>query len=158
MIEIVPYSDKYYHQLISYKLEGEQERFSTVPNYILRNEEMISNKDRYDFAILKDGVAGGFFTLDQSKDRPIGTGDAEAVLLRALSVNPSFQGQGLAKNMLLQLPELVRNKFPEIKKIIFGVNFQNTNAYQLYLKTGYRDLGEVYVGPKGPQHIMVKEL
>lgn len=60
--------------------------------------------------------------------------------------------------MMIQLPDTVRKQFPDVKEIAFGVNFKNTSAYQMYLKAGYQDSGKSFDGPKGPQHIMVKEL
>lgn len=83
---------------------------------------------------------------------------ANAVLLRALSMNPEFQGKGIAKSAMIMLPDFVKKHFPEVEKIVFGVNATNENAYKLYLKTGYLDSGKIYEGVKGPQHIMLMKL
>lgn len=79
-------------------------------------------------------------------------------LLRTLSINPAFQGKGIAKSVMLQLPNWVKMHFPETNEIAFGVNVRNKNAYELYLKTGYSDSGNIYEGKKGPQNLMFRTL
>ena len=39
-------------------------------------------------------------------------------------------------------------------EIVLGVNERNTAAATLYKKIGFVDKGEVFIGQKGPQHIM----
>ncbi|WP_260256232.1 hypothetical protein [Elizabethkingia meningoseptica] len=57
-----------------------------------------------------------------------------------------------------KLPAFVKQNFPEVEEIVFGVNATNQSAYQLYIKTGYQDSGKIYEGLKGPQHIMLMKL
>lgn len=59
---------------------------------------------------------------------------------------------------MLKLPAFVKQNFPEVEEIVFGVNATNQSAYQLYIKTGYQDSGKIYEGLKGPQHIMLMKL
>ncbi|MEL5904208.1 GNAT family N-acetyltransferase [Elizabethkingia anophelis subsp. anophelis] len=158
MTEIVPYNDEHYEALTSYILDETQSQFSLVPREILDNSEIMENKRRFQYTILHESNAAGFFSLDFSADLQNYSDSANAVLLRALSMNPEFQGKGIAKSAMIMLPDFVKKHFPEVEKIVFGVNATNENAYKLYLKTGYLDSGKIYEGVKGPQHIMLMKL
>jgi len=158
MTEIVPYNNEHYEALTSYVLDEMQSQFSRVPREILDNPEIMENKRRFQYTILHENNVVGFFSLDFSSDLQDYSDNANAVLLRALSMNPEFQGKGIAKSAMIMLPDFVKQHFPEVEKIVFGVNATNENAYKLYLKTGYLDSGEIYEGKRGPQYIMVKEL
>ncbi|OPB84724.1 GNAT family N-acetyltransferase [Elizabethkingia ursingii] len=158
MTEIVPYNNEHYEALTSYVLDETQSQFSLVPREILDNPEIMENKRRFQYTILHENNVAGFFSLDFSSDLQNYSDNANAVLLRALSMNPKFQGKGIAKSAMIMLPDFVKQQFPEAEKIVFGVNATNENAYKLYLKTGYLDSGEIYEGKRGPQYIMVKEL
>ncbi|AQW98708.1 GNAT family N-acetyltransferase [Elizabethkingia anophelis] len=158
MTEIVPYNDEHYEALTSYILDETQSQFSLVPREILDNSEIMENKRRFQYTILHESNVAGFFSLDFSSDLLTYSDNENAVLLRALSINPKFQGKGIAKSAMIMLPDFVKKHFPEVEKIVFGVNATNENAYKLYLKTGYLDSGKIYEGVKGPQHIMLMKL
>ncbi|WP_337084643.1 GNAT family N-acetyltransferase [Elizabethkingia anophelis] len=158
MTEIVPYNDEHYEALTSYILDETQSQFSLVPREILDNSEIMENKGRFQYTILHESNVAGFFSLDFSADLQNYSDSANAVLLRALSMNPEFQGKGIAKSAMIMLPDFVKKHFPGVEKIVFGVNVTNENAYKLYLKTGYLDSGKIYEGVKGPQHIMLMKL
>ncbi|MCT4011527.1 GNAT family N-acetyltransferase [Elizabethkingia anophelis] len=158
MTEIVPYNDEHYEALTSYILDETQSQFSLVPREILDNSEIMENKGRFQYTILHESNVVGFFSLDFSADLQNYSDSANAVLLRALSMNPEFQGKGIAKSAMIMLPDFVKKHFPEVEKIVFGVNATNENAYKLYLKTGYLDSVKIYEGVKGPQHIMLMKL
>ncbi|BCB04198.1 hypothetical protein KH172YL63_23310 [Bacillus sp. KH172YL63] len=55
---------------------------------------------------------------------------------------------------MTSLPDFLREHLPDTKEIVLGVNKRNAAAISLYLKTGFVDEHEVYVGPKGPQHVL----
>lgn len=154
MITITPYSPKYFDALSTYELDDEQARFALVPKYILTDSTIMANTARTQYCILQDGEVVGFFSLDQSNDRLIYTNNTDSILLRALSIMPQFQGQGIAKQAMLLIPDFVKVNYPKVTEIVFGVNFENTRAYNLYLKTHYTDTGNVYQGIKGPQYCM----
>lgn len=158
MITLVPYQTKYFDALVSYDLQGEQATFALAPKYILTNPEILKNTLRAQYCILYQGEPVGFFSLDLSDDRLIYTNTKASILLRALSIMPHFQGKGIAKSMLILLPAFVTEHYTNLEEIVFGVNYENTNAYQLYLKTGYCDSGRMYQGIKGPQYCMYKKL
>ncbi len=158
MITLVPYQASYFDALVSYDLDAQQANFALTPKQILSNPTILANPLRKQYCILYHENPIGFFSLDLSDDRLIYTSNKPSILLRALSINPQFQGKGIAKAALLILPDFVQQHYPDINELVFGVNYENTVAYHLYLKTGYRDSGRTYQGVKGPQHCMVMDL
>ncbi|WP_158960832.1 GNAT family N-acetyltransferase [Myroides fluvii] len=158
MITLVPYHPNYFEALTSYDLDEQQAAFALTPKYILTNPTIMSNKLRTQYCILYQQEPVGFFSLDVSDDRLLYTTNTQSILLRALSIMPQFQGRGIAKAALLQLPDLIHKHYVDIQELVFGVNYENTNAYHLYIKTGYCDSGRTYQGVKGPQHCMFKNL
>ncbi|NGP46406.1 GNAT family N-acetyltransferase [Bacillaceae bacterium SIJ1] len=64
------------------------------------------------------------------------------------------QGNGFATKGLQLLPGFMHTHFPEVNEVVLGVNQKNHPAIQLYRKVGFIDRGEVFAGPKGPQHIL----
>jgi len=45
-----------------------------------------------------------------------------------------------------------------IEELVLGVNFNNLDAYNLYLKVGFIDNGKVINGLQGLQHVLSKEI
>lgn len=158
MVTIRPYQTQYFDALSSYELDEHQAAFALVPKYILANPDIMQNTKRTQYCILHDDIPVGFFSLDLSDDRLLYTDNTESILLRALSIMPNHQGKGIAKAIMLILPDFIAENFPLVKEIVFGVNYENTLAYNLYLKTGYEDSGRTYQGIKGPQYAMIKRL
>ena len=154
MVKILEYQTEHFADLTSYTLPEEQAMFSRIPAEVLNNPRIDDETDRFYYTIMYNDKAVGFFLLEFAHDRWYKPQDETAALLRSLTLNPEFQGRGIARN--IQIAK--RKRKPDVKEIAFGVNFKNTSAYQMYLKAGYQDSGESFDGPKGPQHIMVKEL
>lgn len=158
MITITPYTSKYFDALSAYELDEVQATFAMEPKYILTDLSIMENTARTQYCILHNDEVVGFFSLDLSDDRLIYTQNTSAILLRALSIMPQYQGKGMAKETMLLLPDFVKANFSKVTEIVFGVNFENTSAYNLYIKTHYTDTGKVYQGVKGPQYCMSKQL
>lgn len=158
MVSIEPYHIKHFEALSSYELDEQQAVFALVPKYILSNDVLMNNPLRTQYSILYNGEPVGLFSLDLSEDRLIYTDNQASILLRAFSIMPQHQGKGIAKSTMLSLPDLIHQYYPEVNEIVFGVNYENELAYNLYLKTGYKDSGKTYQGVKGPQHCMLMRL
>lgn len=156
MIEITAYKKAYFDELTSYQLNEEQSQFSRTPIEVLSDAANLSNEKLFHYCILFEEKAVGFFTLDFTENRFVYSTNPESVLLRSFSINPNFQGKGIAKSVMKQLPHFVKLHFKDVKEICFGVNSRNANAYQLYIKTGYLDSGKIFEGKKGPQNLMYK--
>lgn len=101
-----------------------------------------------------------FFTIDFSNP-PLESqyNPSFSCWLDALMVAQDCQGQGVAKAILNQLPDLMKTSFPCIRQLNLTVNFRNQKARRLYRTCGFENTGEVYWGgPAGPQHILTKTL
>lgn len=112
------------------------------------------------FLMRDNDVDVGFFTLRPSDSDNIDQlrGDDRVTLL-SFMIDARQQGKGYASRSLAQLPKLAKDVFPYICSIGLSVNCRNTQAYRIYEKNGFRDIGELYHGGSaGPQHIMVMEV
>ena len=68
-------------------------------------------------------------------------------------------GQGIAREVLGQIPSWVEANFKGYKAVYLTVNSRNIGGYQCYVKYGFTDTGEKYMGgPVGPQYIMKMDL
>jgi len=101
-----------------------------------------------------------FFTIDFSNPPLDSQYDPSfSCWLDEFMVAQDCQGQGVAKAILNQLPDLMNKTFPNIRQLNLTVNFRNQRAKGLDRKCGFEDTGEVYWdGPAGPQHILTKTL
>lgn len=158
MVRLVPYHISHFYELNSFRLDETQSRFtaSFYENIVNRKIESIPGK--FPVTILYNELPVGFFVIDDSEQKLMYVKDTGAVLLRSLSLNPKYQGKGIGKQTMILLDDYLRNQFPQITHIMLAVNFRNENAYQLYLKTGYHNTGNVFEGPKGPQYILCKQI
>ena len=53
------------------------------------------------------------------------------------------------------LPGLVTRELPGARTVVLTVNVRNQVARQLYLRHGFTDTGELYLGGSaGPQHVL----
>ena len=109
--------------------------------------------------VLADGQPVGFFVLDNGALCLNHQRQPGAVLLRSLSINPAYQGQGIAKAAVAahRLDAVVRQHDPDSQRLILGVNRCNTVARDLYLAAGFYDTGVYINGVAGAQHIFQRK-
>ncbi|MGU3192760.1 GNAT family N-acetyltransferase, partial [Vibrio cholerae] len=75
--------------------------------------------------------------------------------LRFFVIDKSQQGKGLGTKAVKALFDYLKKSYPSFKSVYLTVNCQNQAARTCYLKGGFEDNGERYLGgPAGPQHIM----
>ncbi|NAW51925.1 GNAT family N-acetyltransferase [Elizabethkingia argentiflava] len=154
MVKIIAYNPEHFYALTSYALTQDQARFTSEPADIL-DASKEDAQDYLNFSILYHEKAVGFFSLDFSFHRFYKPRDKKVVILRSLSLNPYYQGKGIAKKALLQLSSFIKESFSPIQEIALGVHIKNTRAYDLYKKVGYQPLDEMFIGERGPLYIMV---
>ena len=82
----------------------------------------------------------GFFILQWGDIQPYSC-DEDALLLRAYSIQQQYQGQGFAKQSMHELPVFVNGYFPDVRKVVLGVNRKNKLAQKVYLAGGFEDTG-----------------
>lgn len=137
---------------VKYDLPSDQLRFTGLPQDIIKRD--MENPLKHLVVIFARDEVAGFFELDESDDRKAYTNNPKALLLRGYSVNPKFQGRGIATGSIYALPEFVKKEFPQFNEVVLGVNAQNTPAQNMYKKAGFEDTGRRLMRSKGEQIVM----
>lgn len=143
---------------VNYALSPEQMRFTNTPEGALQRIKERNDERKKAVCIFMNDQIAGFFVLDTSDDKKELTENEAAILLRSLSLNPFFQGQGIAKEAMLILPDFVRIHYAHCTEIVLAVNFENPLAYGIYLKTNFIDDGKTNQGRSGLQHILTLQI
>lgn len=99
-----------------------------------------------------------FFVLDEGSDIFKYTEENDSLLLRAFSTDSKYLRKGYATKTIESLSQFVKKEFPEIKQVVLGVNEKNLSAISLYLKTGFKDSGDRFLGKKGYQKVLLKDI
>ncbi|MBD3904858.1 GNAT family N-acetyltransferase [Chryseobacterium sp. Ch-15] len=146
---------------LNYKLDEIQAQFSALPKQALERIEARNQNDdffAYPITIFYDEKAAGFCVLDFGNDKLELTDNQDSVLLRSLSVNPEFQGNGIGKSVMIVLDDFIKEHFNDCNEIVLSVNERNDLAFQIYAKKGYVYAGKKIDGRSGPQFVMSKNL
>ncbi|WP_333661891.1 GNAT family N-acetyltransferase [Chishuiella changwenlii] len=152
------YEQKHYNDLVNYSLPEEQLYFTALPLQVFERLEQREDDFAKAVTILLDEKPIGFFVLDFGEDKMDLTNNANSLLLRSLSINPKYQGEGYGKSAMLLMDSFVKEHYPIVEELVLAVNFKNKSAYNLYLKVGYIDDGSVREMEKGKQHLLRKKL
>ncbi|RAZ69311.1 GNAT family N-acetyltransferase [Planococcus maitriensis] len=137
---------------VSYNLPADQQEFTMMPQELIKRDA--GNPEKHLIVIRARGEVAGFFELDESADRKRYSDNPKALLLRGYSVNPKYQGRGIATGSLEALPAFMQKEFEAFDEIVLGVNARNTAAQNLYKKAGFEDTGRRVMGKKGEQFAM----
>ncbi|XKH49599.1 GNAT family N-acetyltransferase [Chryseomicrobium palamuruense] len=151
-IRLTPFVEIYREALLNFELPEDQQRFTSLPIQKMNNP--LVEESALHVVILNEENPIGYFTLEEGKKLAKYSSNKHAKLLTSFSITQHHQGKGYAKTALVQLPDFIKDTFPHVDEIVLGVNQGNVAAASLYRKIGFVDNGEVFVGPKGPQHIM----
>lgn len=150
------YQEKYKQQLEEYLLSDEQLYYTSTPLDAL--EKCLTEEDRHPVVILNEGMVAGFFVLHGWEGVKAYSENKEAILMRAYSIQHSFQGQGIGRKSMEQLIPFVKKYFPAKKEVILAVNVKNTRAQYVYQKAGFDDTGRRVMGPKGELIMLSKKV
>jgi GNAT superfamily N-acetyltransferase len=144
------------YRKIDVGVHAEQEQFIDPTDKALS----ILTEGEVAFVVRLDDQDVGFFTLRPSIDDDVAQlRSADNCTLRSFMIDARHQGKGIAAKALAELSGLVAATFPAAASIGLTVNCRNAQAYRLYKKNGFRDIGELYHGGSaGPQHIMIMDL
>jgi ribosomal protein S18 acetylase RimI-like enzyme len=151
-VRLAQYSGKYKKKLSGFHLPEQQLEFTSLPMEKIENPHISNNTVHV--LILENEEPVGYFALEDGEKLHKYSDNQHARLLTSFSIDSGQQGKGLAKRGLSLLPAFVRDHLPGVNEVVLGVNKRNEAAISLYLKTGFVDEGELYVGPKGPQHVL----
>ncbi|MCA1054414.1 GNAT family N-acetyltransferase [Rossellomorea aquimaris] len=151
-IRLEVYNDRFKNQLEQFNLPDEQLQFTSMPLDKIHRPDI--SKNTLHVLILQDVEPVGYFALEDGEKLHRYSTNPNARLLTSFSIDRKYQGKGLAKKGLSGLQGFVRDHLPGVDEVVLGVNKRNHAAYTLYLKCGFEDRDEEYVGPKGPQHVL----
>ncbi|WP_052131509.1 GNAT family N-acetyltransferase [Planococcus sp. CAU13] len=137
---------------VQYELPSEQLEFSGMPQDIIDRDK--GNPLKH-FVIIHAGrEVAGFLELDESDDRKKYSNNPNALLLRGFSVNPKYQGRGIATGSIYALPQFMQKNFPGFDEVVLGVNARNKAAKRIFEKAGFEDTGRRYMRTNGEQIVM----
>lgn len=147
-MKLVIYENKFKNHIDNYRLDDNT--YTGVPKEIIRLE-----KNTY-FPILcfEQSKLVSFFVLDEGEDKYKYTSEQNSLLLRSFSTDSNELRKGYALKSLFLLKDFTKLHFPNIKKIVLGVNEMNDIAIKLYLKAGFKNTGKYFLGSKGLQNIL----
>jgi RimJ/RimL family protein N-acetyltransferase len=132
----------------------EQEEFSGRADQTLPLAER--DPARHPYVLLEAGTPVAFLVLDET---PSDADPSADLLLRGFLVDAAAQGRGVATRAVAALPEVVRRDVPAARSVVLTVNVRNPAARAVYLRGGFVDTGELYLGGSaGPQHVLRLEV
>ena len=156
MISLQFYKPEDFSELNYVLNEIQLQNTMTVDGALKRTKQREKKNDfsGYPVTIFLDKKAVGFFILDFGEDKWSLSENANAVLLRSLSINPEFQGKGIGRSAMLLVVEFVQDNFSKVNEIVLAVNKKNEAAHQLYLACGFQYCGITRIGRNGLQYIL----
>ncbi len=154
MIKLRKYALADFNALNSYRLDDAQAQFTADIDYCVNERQDLADDNKTLVVIVSGDEPVGFFVLDVGVEKFTLTDNANAVLVRSLSVNPSYQGKGIGTQAMALVPDFLREHLPNVDEIVLSVNCKNLTAYHIYLKAGYLYTGEKIDGPMGQQRIL----
>lgn len=137
---------------VQYELPREQLEFSGLPQDIIKRDR--ENPLKHFVIINVRNEVAGFLELDESDDRERYSNHPAALLLRGFSVNPKYQGRGIATGSIYALQDFIRREFPDFDEVVLGVNARNKPAKRLFEKVGFEDTGRRFMRTSGEQIVM----
>ncbi|WP_203331993.1 GNAT family N-acetyltransferase [Planococcus beigongshangi] len=137
---------------VQYELPREQLEFSGLPQDIIKRDR--ENPLKHFVIINVRNEVAGFLELDESDDRERYSNNPAALLLRGFSVNPKYQGRGIATGSIYALQDFIRREFPDFDEVVLGVNARNKPAKRLFEKVGFEDTGRRFMRTSGEQIVM----
>ncbi len=156
MVTIEKYTPDRYESASALSVLAEQAQFTVADIGEMLNS--LKPNELPHLIVLDDQVVG-FFVFDTAYSNRYDFFPESSLGVKALLLDHHFQGRGIAKQAIGQFANFARCHFPEFQTLYLTVNCRNTAAYQCYLKAGFEDTGELYLGgPVGPQHIMKQTL
>lgn len=97
----------------------------------------------------------GFFKIDTTYADNYDFTLENEIGLRAFFIDENHQGRGYGKSASQALKTYLATHYQGYGSIALTVNCKNPNAFNAYIRGGFIDSGELYLGGRaGPQYIM----
>lgn len=133
----------------------DQEPFcGTIAGHFAENDASV------DFhQISRDGRVVGFFKIDRAYHTRYDFVQADEIGLRGVMIDAGEQGRGTGTAAMAALRDYLPRHYPGVPAVVLTVNAVNPPAIVAYLRAGFADTGDRYLGGQlGPQHIMRMQL
>ena len=151
MIRIHPLDASFESEILNFHIDNEQVAFSAAPKAFIESKE----DGVLPFVVCKNRHVIGYFKLDTLLSQKQNYCPVNSLGLCTLLIDKRMQGKGVGTQSVLRAIEYVKAHFQQYDYLYLTVNCKNLAAYRCYLKAGFEDTGELYLGgPVGPQHIM----
>ncbi len=151
MVTIERLTASHINEVKSIELMEEQIQFAgTAQDFLQDKDESVLL-----YIIKSDGRVVGFFKIDTAYPKTYEFCPSGSVGLRAFVIDKKQQGKGLGTRAVKALLAFYQGQLNGDSHIYLTVNCKNPAARVCYLKGGFEDTGELYLGGlAGPQHIM----
>ena len=107
------------------------------------------------FVIELDERVVGYFKIDTEYAAKMDFCPTQGVGLRDFVVDPKEQGKGVGRRAIAALIQYLDKYYVDYSEIYLTVNCKNIGAVRCYLRAGFVQCEEQYLGgPAGPQYIM----
>ncbi len=150
-IEILPYDSSWDSQLRNLAVTDDQLPYVGTVEALLEHQ-----MEGWCYQVIcREEKAVGFFNLDELYGERYEFADEKDLGFRAFFIDRRYQGMGIGSLVLKELKAYVSTNYPHRTSVVLTVNCKNKLAYQLYVKCGFQDDGDLYHGGNaGPQHIL----
>jgi len=151
MITLTPMTPDHLAQVVELSVATEQLPFvGTIEEVLLNADDKV-----HPHLVLNEQQVVGIFLIDTQYHLAYPFADASSLGFRAFLIDKDQQGKGYAQQALKQLNSYLGLHYPSFNRVFLTVNCRNAPAYRCYLKVGFIDTEEQYLGGvAGPQHIM----
>lgn len=155
MLEIERLIESHIAAIRKVSIEDEQLRFAGTSEEFLQD-----STDTVHLHVIKlDGLIVGFFKLDTAYSEHYPFCPPDGIGLRFFVIDKAQQGKGLGSRVVKALFGYLKMSYSGFNSVYLTVNCKNTVARACYLKGGFEDSGELYLGGlAGPQHIMRRKI
>lgn len=155
MITLQPITPETQAQIFALQVNSE---FVAPLSFIF--EHIGSNEDYLPLGFFVDLQAVGFCYLNFNRDdNAFYCFDDQTCGLQGFQIDERQQGKGYARQAMQAVIQLLQTQYPHYTTLNLTVNQRNLAAKQLYLKLGFQDTGDLYLGgSKGPQHVYTYNL
>lgn len=154
-VTLAPLDKSEAHRVLHLELGTDQE------DYVGKIADMVSwDEPDSDFHIvLEDDVVVGFFKIDRAYPENYAFARPGELGIRGVLIDKSRQGHGVGAAAMSALPAYAARHYPGAPSLVLTVNCNNPAAQRVYLKAGFLQENDLYLGGRaGPQFILRRDL
>ncbi|MCW8344672.1 GNAT family N-acetyltransferase [Vibrio sp. ZSDZ65] len=154
MLTIEPLNEQNFEYVLMLSVPDEQRPYIGYINEII--DQSCQKPEETQWVICQAGKPVGFFLLDSAYANRYSFCPQGSIGFRSFLIDQQYQGQGIAKRAIRQIQEQYMVWLGKDQSDLYlTVNCKNALARSLYVKAGFMDTEQLYLGGEaGPQHIM----